>query len=516
MYNLYIQYLKGENDLKKYIMALDAGTTSVRAIIYDENLNSVACSKREFSQIYPKPGYVEHDPSEVFACCYTVMTEAILISGISAKSIVGIGITNQRETTVVWDKKTGEPVCNAIVWQCRRTADICREISCLGYAGYIKETTGLPMDAYFSASKIKWILDNVPNARKRAESGELLFGTIDTWIIWKLTEGRIHVTDMTNASRTMLFDINRLCWDEKLLEIFSVPRSMLPDVRSSGEIYGEADFMGLKIPICAIAGDQQSALFGSGCYEPGDAKNTYGTGCFLLMNTGSKKSSSEHGLIATIAAGTKDDDVVYAAEGSVFVGGAVVKWLRDELGFINDSAETQKISESINDSAGVFVVPAFTGLGAPYWNMYARGTIFGLTRGSGRAQIVRAAIESIAYQSADVISSMEADTGMKIKNLKVDGGASANDFLMRFQADISDISVVRTASCEATARGAAALAGLALGFWKSKEELSKLPLTTEVFSPSMSAEERKRLFDGWHRAVNCVIKWSEQEEKTCH
>lgn len=491
-------------------MALDAGTTSVRAIIYDENLNSIACSKREFTQIYPKPGYVEHDPSEVFACCYTVMTETILISGISAKNIAGIGITNQRETTVVWDKNTGAPVCNAIVWQCRRTADICKDIEANGYADYIKETTGLPMDAYFSASKIKWILDNVHGAREKAQDGNLLFGTIDTWIIWKLTEGKVHVTDMTNASRTMLFDINKLRFDDKLLEIFGVPRSMLPEVRSSGEIYGETEFMGERIPICAIAGDQQSALFGSGCYEPGEAKNTYGTGCFLLMNTGDKKSSSNHGLISTIAAGVKGESVQYAAEGSVFVGGAVVKWLRDELGFINDSSETETVSNSIPDTAGVVVVPAFTGLGAPYWNMDARGTVFGLTRGSGRAQIVRAAIESIAYQSADVISSMEADTGIKIKNLKVDGGASANDFLMKFQADISDINVVRTASCEATARGAAALAGLALGFWKDRIEILSLPLSTEEFSPSMSSERREELLTYWHRAVNCVLNWTKE------
>lgn len=491
-------------------MALDAGTTSVRAIIYDENLNSIACSKREFTQIYPKPGYVEHDPSEVFACCYTVMTETILISGISAKNIAGIGITNQRETTVVWDKNTGAPVCNAIVWQCRRTADICKDIEANGYADYIKETTGLPMDAYFSASKIKWILDNVHGSREKAQDGDLLFGTIDTWIIWKLTEGKVHVTDMTNASRTMLFDINKLRFDDKLLEIFGVPRSMLPEVRSSGEIYGETEFMGERIPICAIAGDQQSALFGSGCYEPGEAKNTYGTGCFLLMNTGDKKSSSNHGLISTIAAGVKGESVQYAAEGSVFVGGAVVKWLRDELGFINDSSETETVSNSIPDTAGVVVVPAFTGLGAPYWNMDARGTVFGLTRGSGRAQIVRAAIESIAYQSADVISSMEADTGIKIKNLKVDGGASANDFLMKFQADISDINVVRTASCEATARGAAALAGLALGFWKDRGELLSLPLSTEEFSPSMSSERREELLTYWHRAVKCVLNWTKE------
>lgn len=496
--------------MKKYIMALDAGTTSVRAIIYDENLNSIACSKREFTQIYPKPGYVEHDPSEVFACCYTVMTETILISGISAKNIAGIGITNQRETTVVWDKNTGVPVCNAIVWQCRRTADICKDIEAKGYADYIKETTGLPMDAYFSASKIKWILDNMHGAREKAQAGDLLFGTIDTWIIWKLTEGKVHVTDMTNASRTMLFDINKLRFDDKLLEIFGVPRSMLPEVRSSGEIYGETEFMGERIPICAIAGDQQSALFGSGCYEPGGAKNTYGTGCFLLMNTGDKKSSSNHGLISTIAAGVKGESVQYAAEGSVFVGGAVVKWLRDELEFINDSSETETVSNSISDTAGVVVVPAFTGLGAPYWNMDARGTIFGLTRGSGKAQIVRAAIESIAYQSADVISSMEADTGIKIKNLKVDGGASANDFLMKFQADISDINVVRTASCEATARGAAALAGLALGFWKDRRELLSLPLSTEEFSPSMSSERREELLTYWHRAVKCVLNWTKE------
>ncbi|MGN1095465.1 MAG: glycerol kinase GlpK, partial [Eubacteriales bacterium] len=445
--------------------------------------------------------------------CYTVMTETILMSGISPKEIAGLGITNQRETTVVWDKKTGEPIFNAIVWQCRRTAEICRETENSGHAGYIKEATGLPLDAYFSASKIKWILENIPHAAERANAGELLFGTVDTWIIWKLTGGNVHVTDMTNASRTMLFNINTLDWDDHLLEIFGVPRTMLPKVASSGEIYGTFSLMGEEIPICAIAGDQQSALFGSGCFNAGEAKNTYGTGCFLLMNTGVERTRSKNGLISTVAASVKGEPIQYAAEGSVFVGGAVVKWLRDELGFIESSSETERIARSIPDSAGVYVVPAFTGFGAPYWNMYARGTIFGLTRGSGRAHIVRASLESIAYQSADVITAMEADTGIKIKNLKVDGGASANSFLMKFQADISDINVIRTASCEATARGAAALAGLALGFWKNREELLSLPLSSECFSPTMGKDEREKHLRGWHNAVDCVIEWANREER---
>ena len=498
--------------MKKYIIALDAGTTSVRAIIYDDNLNSIGCAQKEFTQIYPQPGYVEHDAHEIFACAYSVMTEVLLISGISAKDIAGIGITNQRETTVVWSKHTGEPVCGAIVWQCRRTADICREIEAQGHAPYIKETTGLPMDAYFSASKIKWILDNVPGARKRAEEGELLFGTIDTWLIWRLTDGRAHVTDKTNASRTMLYDINRLCWDDKLTEIFGVPKTMLPTVCSSGEVYGEFSLLGEKIPICAIAGDQQSALFGSCCFEAGEAKNTYGTGCFLLMNTGETRLRGENGLIATIAAGVKGESTQYAAEGSVFVGGAVVKWLRDELGFIKDSAETLEIAKGVNDSGGVYVVPAFTGMGAPYWSMDARGSIFGLTRGSSRAHIVRAALESIAYQSADVISAMEKDTGIKLDYLKVDGGASANDLLLQFQADISGLCAVRTASCEATARGAAALAGLTLGFWNSRADIAALPTNMEFFKPLMSEEEREALLCGWHRAVKATLYWADNND----
>ena len=498
--------------MKKYIIALDAGTTSVRAIIYDKNLNSVSCAQKEFMQIYPRPGYVEHDAQEIFASCYSAMTEALLFSGIKTDEIAGIGITNQRETTVVWSRETGEPVCNAIVWQCRRSAEICKHVEAAGHAPYIRKKTGLPMDAYFSASKIKWILDKVPGARARAEAGELLFGTIDTWLIWKLTGGRAHVTDRTNASRTMLYDINELCWDEKLLKIFTVPASMLPKVCSSGEIYGSFNLMGEEIPICAIAGDQQSALFGSGCFSAGEAKNTYGTGCFLLMNTGTSRPYGENGLIATIAASVKGELVQYAAEGSVFVGGAVVKWLRDELGFIKNSAETAEIAQTVSDSGGVYVVPAFTGMGAPYWNMYARGTIFGLTRGSNSAHIVRAALESIAYQSADVIEAMEKDVGVKIETLKVDGGASANDLLVQFQSDISDITAVRTASCEATARGVAALAGLTLGFYKNREEIAALPTNMELFTPKMQYEEREERLSGWHRAVKAALFWADNEE----
>jgi glycerol kinase len=498
--------------MKKYIIALDAGTTSVRAIIYDKNLNSIGCVQKEFTQIYPRPGYVEHDAQEIYACAYSAMTEVLLISGIAPTEIAGIGITNQRETTIVWSRETGEPVCNAIVWQCRRSAEICKQIEHAGHAPYIREKTGLPMDAYFSASKIKWILDKVPGARARADAGELIFGTVDTWLIWKLTGGRAHVTDRTNASRTMLYDINELCWDEKLLRIFSVPASMLPKVCSSGEIYGSFNLMGEEIPICAIAGDQQSALFGANCFNVGEAKNTYGTGCFLLMNTGKSRPYGKNGLIATIAASVKGELIQYAAEGSVFVGGAVVKWLRDELGFIKNSEETGEIAQTVSDSGGVYVVPAFTGMGAPYWNMYARGTIFGLTRGSGSAHIVRAALESIAYQSADVIEAMEKDVGVKLKTLKVDGGASANDLLVQFQADISDLNVVRTASCEATARGVAALAGLTLGFYKNREEIAALPTNTEIFTPRMQYEEREEKLSGWHKAVKAALFWANIEE----
>ena len=495
--------------MKKYIIALDAGTTSVRAIIYDKNLNSVGCVQKEFTQIYPRPGYVEHDAQEIYACAYSTMTEALLISGISPTEIAGIGITNQRETTVVWSRETGEPVCGAVVWQCRRSAEICKQVEAQGHAPYIREKTGLPMDAYFSASKIKWILDKIPGARARAEAGELLFGTVDTWLIWKLTGGRAHVTDRTNASRTMLYDINELCWDEKLMKIFTVPASMLPKVCSSGEVYGSFNLMGEEIPICAIAGDQQSALFGSCCFNAGEAKNTYGTGCFLLMNTGTSRPYGENGLIATVAASVRGELVQYAAEGSVFVGGAVVKWLRDELGFIKSSAETVEIAETVSDSGGVYVVPAFTGMGAPYWNMYARGTIFGLTRGSGSAHIVRAALESIAYQSADVIEAMEKDVGVKLETLKVDGGASANDLLIQFQADISNLTAVRTASCEATARGVAALAGLTLGFYKNRDEIAALPTNMELFTPRMQDEEREEKLAGWHRAVKASLFWAD-------
>lgn len=487
--------------MKKYIIALDEGTTSARTIIFDKEGNIVSTAQKEVLQIFPKPGYVEQDALEIYASQYATMTEAVFKAGISVEDIAGIGITNQRETTIVWDKTSGKPVYNAIVWQCRRTADICEELKNKGLSDYIAKTTGLIVDAYFSATKIKWILDNVPGAREKAEKGELLFGTVDTWLLWKLSGGRVHITDYTNASRTMLYNINKLCWDEKLLNELNIPISMMPKVTSSSEIYDYVDVLGEKIPVCGIAGDQQAALFGQCCFEKGQAKNTYGTGCFLLMNTGNKPFQSKNGLVTTMAASIKGEKPGYALEGSVFVGGAVIQWLRDELGLIRESSDSEYFASKVKDNGGVYVVPAFAGLGAPYWDMYARGTITGLTRGSGRNHIIRAALESIAYQTNDILTAMQNDTGLEFSSLYADGGASANNLLMQFQADVSNTEVICPASAEATALGAAYLAGLACGFYNSKNELKSLKKEGKRFTPEMEPERRSALLSGWATAV---------------
>ena len=486
--------------MKKYILTLDEGTTSARAVLFDKGGNAVSAAQREFKQIYPQPGFVEHDPVEIFSVQYAAVTEAITAIGASAEEIAAVGVTNQRETTIIWDKNTGEPIYNAIVWQCRRTSEMCDKLRADGLEEYIRKTTGLCIDAYFSATKIKWILDNVPGARDRAENGELLFGTVDTWLIWKLSGGKIHVTDRTNAARTMLYDIHSLTWDKRILEILQIPKCMLPEVRSSSEIYGNVNILGAEIPVSGIAGDQQAALFGQKCFCEGDIKNTYGTGCFLLMNTGATAFESKNGLITTIAADA-GDNICYALEGSVFVGGAVIQWLRDELGLITTAAESEKAALSVPDSAGVYIVPAFAGLGAPYWDMYARGTICGLTRGSGKNHIIRACLEAIAYQTNDLITALKADTGLPINHIRADGGAAANNFLMQFQADISDVGVIRPAQTEATAAGAAYLAGLAVGFWKNKNEILRLPDKQTEFKPAITAKRREALTDGWKRAV---------------
>lgn len=486
--------------MKKYILTLDEGTTSARAVLFDKGGNAVSAAQREFKQIYPQPGFVEHDPVEIFSVQYAAVTEAITAIGASADEIAAVGVTNQRETTIIWDKNTGEPIYNAIVWQCRRTSEMCDKLRADGLEEYIRKTTGLRIDAYFSATKIKWILDNVPGARDRAENGELLFGTVDTWLIWKLSSGKIHVTDRTNAARTMLYDIHSLTWDKRILEILQIPKCMLPEVRSSSEIYGDVNILGAEIPVSGIAGDQQAALFGQKCFCEGDIKNTYGTGCFLLMNTGDTAFESKNGLITTIAADA-GDNICYALEGSVFVGGAVIQWLRDELGLIASAAESEKAALSVPDSAGVYIVPAFAGLGAPYWDMYACGTICGLTRGSGKNHIIRACLEAIAYQTNDLITALKADTGLPINHIRADGGAAANNFLMQFQADISDVGVIRPVQTEATAAGAAYLAGLAVGFWKNKNEILRLPDKQTEFKPAITAKRREALTDGWKRAV---------------
>ena len=488
--------------MKKYILALDEGTTSARSILFDRECNVVSMAQQEFPQIYPQPGWVEHDPMDIYANQYASMTECIAKSGISPDEIAGVGITNQRETTIVWEKATGRPVYNAIVWQCRRTSGYCESMS--GYADMIMQKTGLKLDAYFSATKIKWILDNVNGAREKAERGEMLFGTVDTWLLWKLSG--VHVTDRTNASRTMLYNINTLEWDKELCELFGIPMSMLPEVRSSSEIYGEMNLMGATVPVCGIAGDQQAALYGQGCLSAGDLKITYGTGCFLLANTGENPVFSRSGLVTTIAATCENEPVQYALEGSVFVGGAVIQWLRDELRFIKDAADSEYCARKVSDIGGVYIVPAFAGLGAPHWNMRARGTITGLTRGAGIEHIIRAALESIAYQSEDVISAMRSDMGGEIAALRVDGGASANNLLMQFQADISNLEVIRPVQKEATAAGAAMLAGKAVGFYN--DIYSSNALNT-IFKPQMTESEREKRLSGWQKAVKACISSEE-------
>ena len=492
---------------KKYILALDQGTTSSRAILFDRDQNMVSVCQKEFTQIYPQEGWVEHDPMEIWSSQYGVMMEAVAQSGVSAEEIAGIGITNQRETTVLWDRNTGKPIYNAIVWQCRRTADIVDGLLKEGLGAHIKNVTGLVPDAYFSGSKIKWILDRVDGARERARRGEILFGTVDTWLLWKLTGGKVHVTDYTNASRTMLFDIHRLDWDDTLLKALDIPRAMLPEVRYCSEVYGYTDFQGCKVPIAGIAGDQQAALFGQACFKPGDAKNTYGTGCFLLMNTGAKPFMSKNGLITTIGIGL-DGKVEYALEGSVFVGGAVIQWLRDEMRFFAESRDAEYYAQKVKDNGGVYLVPAFTGLGAPYWDMYARGSIIGITRGTKREHIIRAAQESIAYQVADLVLAMEADTGLPLKGLRADGGASRDGFLMQFQADILQKQVYRPKIRETTALGAAYLAGLATGVWSGREEIRKSWICDNTFEPRMTGEESERLMDSWHKAVGRSRGWA--------
>lgn len=497
--------------MKKYILALDQGTTSSRCILFDESGSICSVAQKEFTQIYPQPGWVEHNPMEIWSSQLAVATEAMARMGVGAEQISGIGITNQRETTVVWDRHTGEPVCNAIVWQCRRTADYIERLKEAGLDVMVRERTGLIPDAYFSASKIAWILDNVPGARKRAEDGDLIFGTVDTWLIWNLTKGRVHATDYTNASRTMLFDIHKLDWDKEILDYFKIPYCMLPKVMPSSGIFGmtDASLLGGEIPISGAAGDQQAALFGQCCFAQGEVKNTYGTGCFLLMNTGGEAIDSKSGLLTTIAAST-DNKVEYALEGSVFVAGAAVQWLRDSMDMIRNAPQSQELAEQVSDTAGVYIVPAFTGMGAPYWDQYARGTVVGITRGCTKAHFVRAALESIAYQTADVIRAMEQDSGLNLKGLKVDGGASANDFLMQFQSDIVGARVERPQCIETTALGAAFLAGLAVGYWSSKDELRHNWSIGAEFEPKMEQSYREELLKGWQKAVCCALVWSEQ------
>lgn len=491
----------------KYIIALDQGTTSSRVALVDEQEKITSILSREFPQIYPKEGWVEHDPMDIWSSQYGVMMEVVAKSGVDVDSIAAIGITNQRETTVVWDKNTGKPVYNAIVWQCRRTAESIEKLKKDGQAEMIRKKTGLIPDAYFSASKIQWILDNVDGARARAERGELLFGTVDSWLVWKLTGGKAHVTDRTNASRTMLFNIDTMDWDEELLQLFSIPRSMLPAVKSSGEIFGYANIGGKDVPIAGIAGDQQAALFGQGCFEKGEGKNTYGTGCFLLMNAGEERPESENGLLTTVAATLKDERPQYALEGSVFIGGAVIQWLRDEMRFFAESRDAEYYAKKVADTGGVYVVPAFTGIGAPYWDMYARGTIVGITRGTKREHIIRAAQESIAYQSADLVFAMEKDTGLPLKALKVDGGASRDAFLMQFQADILGVEVQKPLSHETTAIGVARLAGLTVGVWKDAKALAKAQAVDKVYTPQMPLNVREEKLKKWHRAVERSLGW---------
>lgn len=496
--------------MKKYILALDEGTTSARAILFDRDLQAVSTSQHEIKQIYPESGWGEQDPMDIYAKQYAALTECVVRSGASASEIAAVGITNQRETVIVWERSTGKPIYNAIVWQCRRTAELCTELTEKGYADTVRERTGLRIDPYFSATKIKWILDNVEGAREMANRGELCAGTVDTWLIWKLTEGRAFVTDVTNASRTMLCNIDTGSWDRELCELFDVPMEMLPEIKSSSEVYGEFECMGARVPIAGIAGDQQAALFGQGCFEAGDAKNTYGTGCFLLTHTGKRRVTSENGLLTTVAATEKGRELEYALEGSVFVGGALIRWLRDEMKLIHEASDSEYFAKKVKDSAGVYVVPAFAGLGAPYWDMHARGCILGLSAGSGKNHIIRAALEAIAYQSEDVIKAMNEDMGTSVKSLKVDGGASANGLLMQMQSDVSGIKVVRFENPEATAAGAACLAALGVGFFASREELVGRLGRETVYEPTLSLEKRAEKLDGWRRAVKACRAFTEQ------
>ncbi|HOW23912.1 MAG TPA: glycerol kinase GlpK [Sedimentibacter sp.] len=491
---------------KKYVLALDQGTTSSRAILFDRNGRIVNMSQKEFTQIYPAPGWVEHNPLEIWETQVNAAKEAI--RGVDVSEIACIGITNQRETTILWDKNTGKPVYNAIVWQSRQSSDICDELKKLGLESYIRENTGLVIDAYFSGTKIKWILDNVEGVREKAEKGEILFGTVDTWLVWNLTGGKIHITDYSNASRTMIYNIKTLKWDEKLLDILNIPPEILPEVRQSSEIYGntKAEIFGGQIPVSGIAGDQQAALFGQLCFQEGMTKNTYGTGCFLLMNTGEKPVQSKKGLLTTIAWGL-NGKVEYALEGSIFVAGAAIQWLRDELKIIHDAADSEYFAKKVESTNGVYVVPAFTGLGAPYWDMYARGVIVGLTRGANRNHIIRATLEAIAYQTRDVIEAMIEDSGINLTVLKVDGGASANDFLMQFQSDILNVNIERPDITETTALGAAYLAGMATGFWKSKGEVIQNWNMNKKFIPAMGEDERNKLYTGWKKAVERAKNW---------
>ncbi len=497
--------------MSKYIMALDQGTTSSRCILFNKKGEVMSIAQKEFGQIYPRPGWVEHNPMEIWSSQLSVTMEAMAMLGAVPADIAGIGITNQRETTLVWDRITGEPVYNAIVWQCRRTAEKIDELVAAGHGEMIREKTGLVPDAYFSAAKIAWILDYVPEARRRAEKGELLFGTVDSWLIWNLTRGKIHVTDYTNASRTMIYNIHELCWDEELLQLFHIPACMLPEVKPSSCIYGYTDnaWFGGQIPIGGIAGDQQAALFGQCCFSRGQVKNTYGTGCFLLMNTGTEAISSRSGLITTIAASC-GEQVEYALEGSVFVAGAAVQWLRDGMRMVKNAAQTEEYADKAEDTEGVYVVPAFAGMGAPYWNPYARGTVVGITRGCKKEHFIRATLESIAYQTYDVLKAMEEDAEVSIAGLKVDGGASANDFLMQFQADILSARVYRPQCIETTALGAAYLAGLACGYWKSREEICENWQLGKEFVHEMSSEHCERLLKGWKKAVKCALIWAKE------
>ena len=495
---------------KSYVLALDQGTTSSRAILFDREQNILSIAQRELTQIYPQEGWVEQNPMEIYSSQYAVMVEALASVGVSSEDVAAIGITNQRETTIVWEKSSGRPIYNAIVWQCRRTAPIVQSLCEQGLSDHIRQTTGLVPDAYFSATKIKWILDHVPGSRERAARGELLFGTVDSWLVWKLTGGQAHITDATNASRTMLYDIHKGDWDDTLLQALDIPRAMLPRVCSSSEIYGCASLPDAKIPIAGIAGDQQAALFGQTCFAPGDTKNTYGTGCFLLMNTGSHAVTSQNGLLTTIAV-QLGDKVQYALEGSVFVGGAIIQWLRDEMRFFSEARDAEYYAQKVKDTGGVYLVPAFTGLGAPHWDMYARGCLVGLTRGTRREHIIRAAQESIAYQTNDLLRAMERDTGVRLSELNVDGGASRDMFLMQFQADISDCPIRRPVIRETTALGAAYLAGLAVGVWQSQEELKQLWRCDTVFEPKMTGTDRDRLLRGWSKAVGRSLHWADPE-----